>query len=293
MGWIIGYLLLLWLLVAVLAQARQPLEARGHRLVVTAAEYTIQTLYHGVLLFVLPPYWASTTLTSVNAVFLGLLATLALLATFDPWYHAVVRALPWVRDLFFLVAFFAALNVALPLVGVPPFGALLTSAAIAVVALTPVIRRARAMTWGRALRVTVALAVATATLVAVGRAWIPPAPLALASATIARDVQDWQAIDPVGRTISAGELRERGSLVAYTAVYAPSGLRQPIVHVWRHEGRIVSQIRLAPVLGGRREGFRTYSRKGEFPADPAGRWSVDVVTASGQLIGRVSFRVQP
>jgi hypothetical protein len=47
------------------------------------------------------------------------------------------------------------------------------------------------------------------------------------------------------------------------------------------------------VEGGRREGFRTFSRKGSFPADPVGRWSVDVVTGSGQLIGLVPFRVVP
>ena len=82
--WIIGYLLLLWLLFAVLTQLRQALETRAQRFVVTAADYTIQTLYHGVLLFVIPAYYASATLTLVNALFLAALVPLALLATFDP-----------------------------------------------------------------------------------------------------------------------------------------------------------------------------------------------------------------
>ena len=43
--------------------------------------------------------------------------------------------------------------------------------------------------------------------------------------------------------------------------------------------------------GGRPGGFRTYSRKADFPPDAQGRWTVDVVTASGQLIGRLRFRV--
>src|SRR6185436_3755901 len=68
-GWIVGYLLILWVLFAIVTHVRQGLEERGHRFVVTAADYTIQTLYHGVLLFLLPAYWASATLTSVNAVF--------------------------------------------------------------------------------------------------------------------------------------------------------------------------------------------------------------------------------
>ena len=71
LGWIVGYLLLLWLIVAVLAQARAPLETRGQSFMVSAAEYTIQTLYHNLLLFVLPAYWASATLTSPNALFLA------------------------------------------------------------------------------------------------------------------------------------------------------------------------------------------------------------------------------
>jgi len=94
---IVGYLLLLWLLVAVLVQVRGTLEAsqrRAHRLVLTATEYSIQTLYHGVLLFLLPAYWASTTLTSPNVLFFGLLVALALLATFDPWYRVLVHPYP-------------------------------------------------------------------------------------------------------------------------------------------------------------------------------------------------------
>ena len=92
--------------------------------------------------------------------------------------------------------------------------------------------------------------------------------------------------------VSAAEVRQRG-LVAYTAIYAPAGLRQRVSHVWRHKGRVIETVGLSPVLGGRREGYRTYSRKTSFPDDSEGRWSVDVVTASGQLIGRLRFRVVP
>ena len=125
---LVGYLLLLWLLFALLVAIRQPLTDSGRRagrFVVHAADYTIQTLYHGLLLFVLPAYWASTTLTSRNVVFLGLLVLLTLLATFDPWYRAIVHPRPWLGYVFFVVSIFAALNVALPLVGLPPFWALM------------------------------------------------------------------------------------------------------------------------------------------------------------------------
>ena len=94
-------------------------------------------------------------------------------------------------------------------------------------------------------------------------------------------------------SISAREIRDIGGLVAYTAVYAPAGLSQPIAHVWRQNGRVTDVVTLSPVRGGRREGFRTFSRKTGFPADPAGHWSVDVMTTSGQLIGRLGIKVTP
>jgi hypothetical protein len=294
-AWIVGYLLLLWLLVTVLVQARDTLAAsakQAHRLVLTATEYTVQTLYHAVLLFLLPAYWAATTLGSPNVLLLLLFAALALLATFDPWYRALVRPRPWVGYVFFAVSTFGALNLALPLVGMAPFAALLIAAWLSVVGLTPAVRRARHWRWTTSLLVTMLAGFAVAA--AVGR-WcvvIPPAPLFLARGELGWNVGTLDSLEPVAGAIPATDLHERG-LVARTAIYAPAGLRQPVEHVWRHDGQVVNVVRLTPVQGGRRDGFRTFSRKTAFPADPVGRWRVDVTTESGQLIGRLRFRVVP
>ena len=292
---IVGYLLLLWLLMAVFVQVRGTLQAserRAHRLVLTATEYSIQTLYHGVLLFLLPAYWAATTLTSLNVLFFVLLVALALLATFDPWYRTLVHPYPWVGNVFFLVSMFGALNLALPLVGVPPFGALQIAAWAAMVALTPAVCRERAWSWIHGAGATMVAGAGLAILVSLGRVVIPPAPLFLAQTALGWAAGSVESLEPVLGTVSVAELRERG-LVAYTAIYAPAGLRQPIEHVWRRNGEVVNRVALSPVQGGRREGFRTFSRKTAFPADPVGRWTVDVVTVSGQLIGRLRFRVVP
>lgn len=293
---IVGYLLLLWLLVAVLVQVRDTLESsekRTVRLMLTATEYTIQTLYHGVLLFLLPAYWAATTLTSPNVVFLALLAGLALLATFDPWYQAIVHPRPWVGYVFFLVSMFGALNLALPLVGVPPFWALLSAAWLAVVALTPAICRARGWRWSTGLVVTALVGLVAAGAAGLRPIVVPPAPLFVASKTLGWTVATVDSLEPLaGAAIHVDELKQRG-LVAYTAIYAPAGLRQPLEHVWRRDGRVVDVVRLTPVEGGRREGYRTFSRKTTFPVQSVGRWTVDVMTASGQLIGRLRFRVVP
>lgn len=291
--WIVGYLLLLWLLFAVVTQVRETLRASGsraHSLVVSAADYTIQTLYHGILLFLLPAYWASATLTSPNALFLALLAGLALLTTFDPWYRALVRPRPWAGAVFLFVSSFGALALALPLVGVPPHDALLVSAWMAAVALTPAVVRVLDWTWVEALAAMALAGFVAAACGYAGRAWIPPAPLFLARATLAWDVAGVESLEPVSGALHTDEVRERG-LVAYTAIHAPAGLTQTVEHWWFHEGRLVNAVRLSPVRGGRREGFRTWSRKIAWPEDPTGAWSVDVVTGWGQLIGRLRFVV--
>src|SRR5207249_11280042 len=118
-------------------------------------------------------------------------------------------------------------------------------------------------------------------LVALGRAAIPPAPLFLARAVIAWDVLSTDALELAPSPISADELRQRG-LIAYTPIYAPAGLSQSVIHVWRRNGQVVNVVNLSPVRGGRQEGFRTYSRKTSFPADPTGRWTVDVKPSPGR-----------
>jgi len=292
--WIVGYLLLIWLLVTITVRTGDTLAAssrRSLRLVATATEYTIQSLYHAVLLFLLPAYAVAATWTSPNVVFLAVLVGLAVLATFDPWYRALVHPRPWAGHVFFVVSLFGGLNLALPLVGVAPFPSLRLSAWAATVALTPVAVRAWGWPLRRALVAMMALGVAAALAAGAARALVPPAPLFLASGTLAWGAEgDWAP--PVPSAMSRAHLRERG-LVVHTAIYAPAGLRQPVEHVWQRNGEALDRVRLTPIQGGRQEGFRTYSRKTEFPADPVGRWTVDVRTVSGQLIGRVRFRVVP
>ncbi|MFB9148111.1 DUF2914 domain-containing protein [Halomonas alkalicola] len=79
-------------------------------------------------------------------------------------------------------------------------------------------------------------------------------------------------------------------LYAYTAIRAPRGLREEVFHVWRQEGQEVDRIALT-IEGGREAGYRAWSRKQNFPDDPAGRWRIDVMTDSGQRIGVIRFRV--
>jgi hypothetical protein len=64
--------------------------------------------------------------------------------------------------------------------------------------------------------------------------------------------------------------------------------------VWWRDHEQVAYVDLpTPVRGGRLQGFRTYSTYTDLKPPVAGRYRVDVVTASGQLIGRLRFTVTP
>jgi hypothetical protein len=293
-GWIVGYLLLLWLLFVLITELRAPLLERGRGLVLTAADYTIQTLYHNLLLFVLPAYYAAATLDSPNVVFPVAVAAGALVTTIDPWYRRLVHPRPWLNHALLGFSMFAALNVALPLVGVQPILALEGSAVLAALALGPGFRHRGAGWWGAHARALGAAVLAFA-LVWTGRILVPPAPLFLARAVVARTVAGMQPVDPVdGGVLTAATVMEWGELAAYTAVYAPAGVRQAIGHVWWRDRERVAYVALpTPVQGGRRQGFRTHSRYTDLRPPIAGRYRVDVITASGQLIGRLRFTVIP
>ncbi len=288
--WVVGYLLLLWLAGVVFAHVREALEARGRRLVRVAYDYLLQSLYWHLLLFLLPIYYASTTLASPNVVFLALLAAATLLTGIDPWYRATILRHPWAANLLFGLSLFASLNVAFPLVGVPTAPALVGAAAVSVLALAPAIRRSFRLSWRGAGLAAAAGAAVALFIVWQARVWIPPTPLSMVRGTFAREVRDLEPVAPVSR-VAAAEAREWGGLVCFTALAAPAGLREPIVHAWRRDGVTVARIPLAPVRGGRPGGFRTHSRLASLGADPAGHWRADVLTAQGQLIGRVHLTI--
>jgi hypothetical protein len=288
----IGYLLLLWLVGVVFAEARKERAARGPKLVWRAVDYTVQTLIHGLLLFLLPVYYASTTLPSKGTVFLTLLGAAALLTTMDPWYQAVTQWAPRLEIVLFGLGLFASLNLACPLIGVEPTWGLLASGAGSMLALLPVFRRPTDASWRSASLRAGLCAIVVLALLWPLRGWIPPVPLRLTRATFSRTVTGLEPVQSV-RAVSAAEVRDWGSLAVFTAVSAPAGLREPIFHVWRKNGAVLDRIPLSPVQGGVHGGFRTYSRKADLGEGPAGSWTVDVVTAHQQLIGRVRLTVTP
>ncbi len=131
---------------------------------------------------------------------------------------------------------------------------------------------------------------------------IPPIPLSL------KDAGVYHSIDKIAGgyevTYEAHDWRDyfkiypEFSLVSgmpayvFSAVFSPRYLNLTIIHEWQHYDEAQSRwetestIRLS-VVGGRDDGFRTYSMKS---AMSAGKWRVNIKTEDGLIIGRKRFR---
>jgi hypothetical protein len=79
----------------------------------------------------------------------------------------------------------------------------------------------------------------------------------------------------------------------FTAIFAPTDIETEIRHRWSYydtnkEEWVVKDVLSYPMAGGRNEGYRGYSLK--YKIQP-GRWRVDVITETDQILGRNEFKV--
>jgi hypothetical protein len=135
----------------------------------------------------------------------------------------------------------------------------------------------------------------------------PPLPLVLTDAGIYHSVQRdrqsgqvtvgtedepprWQALFGTNPVL---HIQPRDRLYLYSAVFAPSGLRTPIIHEWQWQdgqGNWITQqqVRIA-IAGGRDDGYRFSTYK---TAPKPGQWRVNILSDDGRGIGRVRFAVE-
>jgi len=136
--------------------------------------------------------------------------------------------------------------------------------------------------------------------------WIPPVPLSLSFGGMfhkvvrAGDAYEltferppwfhfWKRSDDPFRGLERAH--------CFTAIFAPVDLHAHIYHHWQHRqgeggtaGRFVTTDRIrVTIVGGRKGGYRAFTAK---QLVAPGDWRVDVETAAGRIIGRVSFQVE-
>ncbi|VCU68757.1 hypothetical protein PIGHUM_00815 [Pigmentiphaga humi] len=286
-------MLLCWAWLVVEQWLRQRMKQRlGWTIPTPVLRYATQMIHQEGLFFVLPFLYAATTWNSGQVVFTGLLGAAALVALVDPLYFRWLAGRRWVFLTYHTFTMFAVLLTAFPLIlhlttGLSYRLALGVAVALSFPSLAELLSiEARWRKWA-----VVGLMAALGALGWFARLWVPPATLRLNEMAISTQMDTrTMAAGKSLRTVTPAQLQANG-IYAYTAVSAPLGLREHIYHVWLHNGREVDRIAL-DIRGGRKEGYRAWTHKRNFTADPQGRWQVKVVTDAGQMIGTLRFRVE-
>lgn len=283
--WLGALLLLGWLLIVAEESA-----ARRLRLSPAVLRFGVQAIQQETFFFTLPFFLHTTTWNTGQAAFTGAALLAGFCSMWDPLYYGRIVARPWLYLTFHAFAVYVGTLTVAPIllhlttqqtVAV----AAVSIAVLSVAGLRHLIDRSRVVQ--RVL--LIAGAAALGALAWSIRPWVPPATLWIEQAVVTAAVDPRREPGLALHSVTPAHLHAQG-LYAWTAIHAPRGLREMVWHRWLHEGREVDRISL-DIVGGRAEGYRAWSYKRGFPADPRGRWQVEVITDGGQLIGRFGFEV--
>lgn len=291
--WVVAGMLLVWLALlfeGVLARLLAPF--LGMRLPPWLLRFGAQMLHQETLFFVLPFFLVTTTWASGQAFFTGLIVVAALVSTIDPLYFDQVAQRRWLFLGFHGFTLFVVLLTAGPILLELTTGqtVALAAVAMAVCALPSFADALRPRRWWR-WALLIVLSVGMGTAAWYGRFWIPPATLRTTAVVLSTRMNAATRTPGPARTeFSVAEL-QAGGLYAFTAIKAPRGLHQGVLHVWTHDGEVVDRIALTIVGGSRTQGYRTWSHKLSFGPHPVGDWRLAVRTDDGQLIGVRHFEV--
>ncbi|MEQ6918484.1 DUF5924 family protein [Halomonas aquatica] len=284
-------MLMVWILLLSESLIGRMLIRRGYpRLPRGLTTFITQLIHQETLFFTLPFLLATTVWRSGQALFTLVIMAMALLSILDPLYYRLAGRLRWLYFAFHAQCVFIVVLVTLPTLLHLTTGQSLVLAILAMVlfSLPSLMRLLRPMTTPRYLAM-LALLPLMAGGAWMGRAWVPPVSLWISGSALS-PAFDTETRSPLGSTRLVPTALTGQGLYAYTAIHAPRGLREEVVHVWRQEGVEVDRIPLE-IQGGRAEGYRSWSHKQNFPTDPSGAWRIDVMTDSGQRIGVLRFTV--
>jgi len=258
-----------------------------------ATNYVIKQFYQQMFFFLTPLYASSATwsFASWNWWLAPLLLVCAVLSTMDLVFDHFVMERRWLASAMYGLAMFALLNVLLPLVvecdhatGLIVAGAA-TPASVALLTFS-----VRSVLSPQGAILTLGMTGLLLAGVWYGRAVIPPAPLAMPETAVGNGgYGELECLPSSKHQLRADQLDKLrcGSLLR-----EPGGLKEPVVHVWVHNGSEVSrQTPTQFTCDGDGVVFRSELEPAKLPKDPIGTWACETWTRGGQLVGLRKFEV--
>ncbi|MBZ0238746.1 MAG: DUF2914 domain-containing protein, partial [Deltaproteobacteria bacterium] len=246
--------------------------------------YVIKQLYQQMFFFLVPLYASSATwsLTSFNWWMAPVLLVCAVVSTMDLVFDNVIMERRWLASAMYGLAMFGVLNVVLPLVfHFTHLTGLLIAAAATPVAVALLTFSVRSVLSFQGIVITLGTTLGLFAAVAYGRAAIPPAPLAMPETSVGHGTFGSYECLPASKHVVGQD--QLDGLRCGSMLVEPGGVKEDVVHVWRHRGRTVARL-VPTVLHCDGEAVVYRSELKELPPDPLGKWQCVTETVGGQLV---------
>jgi len=246
--------------------------------------YFNRNFYQQILFFVIPIYYMSTTLDSINVIFLGLVAVSAVFSTMDIVYDRFISVKGAIMSLFFAFNLFVCINIMLPFVWhAGHLLAIRLSAVFSFLGFASFCLQLVNLKKKRKWFLVGAAAVLLLMISEFGRPFIPPAPLRMEQTRFGRGVapKSLELVHPLEILPANG-----GKIYAQSVVLAPQGFQVKVRHTWYLDGRKIYTSPLFEVtgIGGRGYRFWTYYTLKSVKENSV--LMIDLETGEGQLVGR-------
>lgn len=266
---------------------RKEQEGIGRKGVRVVTNYVIKQFYQQMFFFLTPLYASSATwsLSSWNWWMAPLLLICAVISTMDLVFDNFIMERRMLASAMYGLAMFGVLNVLLPLVaGFDHLTGLVIAALATPTSVALLSFSVKQVLAPQGVLLTVGMSGALLGAVWYGRAFIPPAPLAMAETAIGHGTRgSYECMPGSKHTVRANQL---DGLRCGSLLREPGGLKEGVVHVWSHRGKELTRITPEQLrCDGDGIVFRSELPEKLVPADPTGRWSCATFTLGGQLVG--------
>jgi hypothetical protein len=289
-SWLLLFIALRFIVGPANRREQETLTRKGLRV---ATNYVIKQFYQQMFFFLTPLYASSSTWSfgSWNWWLAPILLVCAVLSTMDLVFDHFVMERRWLAAGMYGLAMFALLNVLLPLVAGCDHGTALIIAGAATPASVALLSfSVRSVFSPQGAVLTLGMTGLLLAGVWYGKAFIPPAPLTMPETSVGHGVAgEYECLPASKHQLRVDQLAKLrcGSLLR-----EPGGLKEPIVHVWRHRGHEVSRETPSRVqCDGDGLVFTSELDGTKLPQDPVGKWQCESWTIGGQLVGVRNFEV--
>lgn len=280
-----------------ISQKHRREEKRSLTLSFLGMTYVLKNLYQGMLFFVLPFYWKSSSFDSINVWFVFLLGTLAILSTLDLVFDNLLMRYRTVAAIYYAVTLFACANLIIPAFfsNVPTLVALLASTVASVFGFWLLHFPLRTLRERRTWAILTSVSVIAVLAMYFARFAMPPVPLYVAHNAVGlAPLEDGRLELEVTRV----HKKRLDDLYAVSDIVMPGGQGDEFRHRWRHKkGDVDFRQEKDATLVHLSDDAHTVRVRSSIPredlekADPVGDWVVDIITTDDMIVGRMRFEV--